>query len=93
MDLGLKGKIAMVAGASRGLGFAVANALAQEGALVSMASHDSAAIVAAAQQKQMHPIRDSPFLTVRSHAYTVTPCSVACEFFCANVALIHSCFA
>jgi 3-oxoacyl-[acyl-carrier protein] reductase len=50
MDLGLKGRIAMVAGASRGLGFAVAKALAQEGALVSMVSRDSAAIAAAAQR-------------------------------------------
>ena len=31
MDLGLKGKVAMVAGASRGLGYAVARALAAEG--------------------------------------------------------------
>ena len=44
MDLGLKGKIAMVAGASRGLGFAVARALAEEGAVVSIASRDAAAI-------------------------------------------------
>ena len=50
MDLGLKGKIAMVAGASRGLGFAVAKALADEGALVSIASREEAAIKAAAQQ-------------------------------------------
>ena len=48
MDLGLKGKIAMVAGASRGLGFAVAQALANEGALVSIASRDEQAIKAAA---------------------------------------------
>jgi NAD(P)-dependent dehydrogenase (short-subunit alcohol dehydrogenase family) len=40
MDLGLKGKVAMVAGASRGLGFAVAQALAGEGAIVSIASRD-----------------------------------------------------
>ena len=32
MDLGLKGKVALVAGASKGLGFAVAQALAAEGA-------------------------------------------------------------
>jgi len=38
MDLGLSGKVAMVAGASRGLGFAVAEALAREGAIVSMSS-------------------------------------------------------
>jgi 3-oxoacyl-[acyl-carrier protein] reductase len=50
MDLGLKGKVAMVAGASRGLGFAVAKALADEGARVSMASRDEAAIRAAAQR-------------------------------------------
>ncbi len=50
MDLGLKGKVAMVAGASRGLGYAVAKALADEGAHVSIASRDEAAIKAAAQQ-------------------------------------------
>src|ERR1700675_3499030 len=50
MDLGLKGKVAMVAGASRGLGFSVARALAQEGALVSIVSRDSAAIGAAAHR-------------------------------------------
>src|SRR3954447_20117391 len=48
MDLGLKGKVAMVGGASRGLGFAVAQALAAEGALVSISSRNEAAIQAAA---------------------------------------------
>jgi 3-oxoacyl-[acyl-carrier protein] reductase len=38
MDLGLKGKVAMVGGASRGLGYAVAEALAREGAIVSISS-------------------------------------------------------
>ena len=50
MDLGLKGKVAMVAGASRGLGFAVAEALAREGAIVSMSSTSLAAIDAAAKR-------------------------------------------
>jgi 3-oxoacyl-[acyl-carrier protein] reductase len=50
MDLGLKGKVALVAGASRGLGFAVAQALAREGALVSIASRDAGAIQSAASQ-------------------------------------------
>ena len=36
MDLGLAGKVAMVGGASRGLGFAVARLLLREGARVSM---------------------------------------------------------
>jgi len=47
MDLGLAGKVFMVGGASRGLGYAVARALAAEGARVSMASRDFAAIDAA----------------------------------------------
>ena len=38
MDLGLRGKVIMVAGASRGLGFAIARAVALEGARVSLAS-------------------------------------------------------
>ena len=46
MDLGLAGKVAMVAGASRGLGLAVARALAAEGAKVSMLSRDAAALEA-----------------------------------------------
>ena len=50
MDLGLKGKVAMVAGASRGLGYAVAKALADEGARVSIASRDEAAISAAGRR-------------------------------------------
>jgi 3-oxoacyl-[acyl-carrier protein] reductase len=50
MDLGLKGKVAMVAGASRGLGFAVAEALAREGAIVSISSSTLASIDAAAKR-------------------------------------------
>jgi 3-oxoacyl-[acyl-carrier protein] reductase len=49
MDLNLKNKIAMVGGASKGLGYAVARALAAEGAAVSIASRDEAAINRAAE--------------------------------------------
>jgi len=49
MVLGLKGKIAMVGGASKGLGYAVARALAGEGAQVSIASRDAGAIQRAAE--------------------------------------------
>ncbi len=49
MDLGLTGKVAMVGGASRGLGLAVARALVAEGAQVSMASRDAMRIDAAAK--------------------------------------------
>src|SRR4029079_11760107 len=48
MDLQLKGKVALIAGASKGLGYAVAHALAQEGAMVSISSRDESSIVAAA---------------------------------------------
>jgi 3-oxoacyl-[acyl-carrier protein] reductase len=49
MNLGLTNKIAMVAGASRGLGFAVARALAREGAKVSMSSRNPEAALAASK--------------------------------------------
>jgi 3-oxoacyl-[acyl-carrier protein] reductase len=48
MDFGLKGKVALVAGASRGLGFAVADALARDGALVSISSSNQGSIDEAA---------------------------------------------
>src|SRR4051794_13495707 len=48
MDLGLTGKVALVGGASKGLGFAVARALAAEGAHVVIASRDEEAIERAA---------------------------------------------
>jgi len=50
MDLGLKGKVAMVGGASRGLGYAVAEALAREGAIVSISSTTPASIEAAGKK-------------------------------------------
>ena len=50
MDLQLKGKVILVAGASKGLGFAVAHALAKEGASVSISSRDQASIEAAASR-------------------------------------------
>jgi 3-oxoacyl-[acyl-carrier protein] reductase len=48
MDLGLKGKVAMVAAASQGLGFAIAKVLAEEGAHVSIAARKKETIDAAA---------------------------------------------
>jgi 3-oxoacyl-[acyl-carrier protein] reductase len=65
MDLGLKGKVAMVAGASRGLGFAVAQALANEGALVSIAARNETGICAAAQKLGSQNVLATP-LDVRS---------------------------
>jgi 3-oxoacyl-[acyl-carrier protein] reductase len=50
MDLGLTGKVALIAGASKGLGYAVAQAMAREGAAVSISSRDEASIAKAASQ-------------------------------------------
>ncbi|HEY4369152.1 MAG TPA: SDR family oxidoreductase [Steroidobacteraceae bacterium] len=50
MDLGIKGKVALVTGASSGLGFAVANALANEGVNVAICSRDAGRINAAAER-------------------------------------------
>ena len=50
MDLMLKGKTALVCAASRGLGYATALALAQEGAHLAICSRSAASIEAAAQQ-------------------------------------------
>ena len=49
MELQLKGKTAMVAAASKGLGFGIARELAREGANVSMASRNISAIAEAAR--------------------------------------------
>lgn len=49
VDLGLAGKALLVTGASRGLGFAGAQALAAEGAHVVLSARDQAAVEAAAE--------------------------------------------
>ena len=50
MELGLKDKVIMVAAASKGLGFGIAQAVAQEGARVSIGSRTEADILAAARK-------------------------------------------
>jgi 3-oxoacyl-[acyl-carrier protein] reductase len=50
MDLGLKGQVAFIAGASDGLGLAVATALAREGCRIAMCSRSPERITAAARK-------------------------------------------
>jgi NAD(P)-dependent dehydrogenase (short-subunit alcohol dehydrogenase family) len=50
MDLGLDGKVAVVTGASKGIGLGVSRALAREGAVVLMAARDEARVAAAARE-------------------------------------------
>ena len=50
MDLKLNGKVAMVAASSKGLGYGIAQALAQEGASISIGSRTEADIESAAEQ-------------------------------------------
>jgi len=50
MDLGLKGKVALVAGGSQGLGKAVARELSLEGALISICALDDGHLIPAAEE-------------------------------------------
>lgn len=54
MDLGLKGKRALVCGGSKGLGFATAEALAKEGAEVFILGRDEASLKDAAAKLKKH---------------------------------------
>jgi NAD(P)-dependent dehydrogenase (short-subunit alcohol dehydrogenase family) len=48
MDLGLKGKVALVTAGSQGIGLATAHALAREGAQLALCARDAAGLTAAA---------------------------------------------
>jgi 3-oxoacyl-[acyl-carrier protein] reductase len=51
MDLGLEGKVALVTGASKGLGHAIARTLVEEGAQVAISSRSGERIEAAAAER------------------------------------------
>ncbi|MBA3262867.1 MAG: SDR family oxidoreductase [Thermoleophilaceae bacterium] len=60
MDFGLEGRVALVTGASRGIGFGIAKALAAEGASVAVSSRSRESIEAAAAEIGARPyVHDS----------------------------------
>jgi 3-oxoacyl-[acyl-carrier protein] reductase len=56
MDLGLRGSRVLITGGSRGIGLAVADAMAAEGAAVGLVARDAAGLVAAAQYLSRHGV-------------------------------------
>ena len=56
MDLGLRDSRVLITGGSRGIGLAVADALAAEGAAVGLVARDAAGLVAAAQYLSRHGV-------------------------------------
>jgi 3-oxoacyl-[acyl-carrier protein] reductase len=57
MDLGIRGRRALVLGGNRGIGFGIAQALAQEGVDVAIAARDEARLAQAAQALRVHGTR------------------------------------
>jgi 3-oxoacyl-[acyl-carrier protein] reductase len=68
MDLEIKGRVAMVAAASKGIGLAVATALAREGCKVSICSRDAGALEAAREKI----LAEAPGTAVRAFPCDVT---------------------
>jgi len=64
MDLGLGGKVAIVTGSSRGLGFASARALAAEGCRVALCARTDDRLRAAASELEESGVRSQDILTV-----------------------------
>ncbi|MDZ7266512.1 MAG: SDR family oxidoreductase [candidate division KSB1 bacterium] len=73
MDLGLQHKVAIVTGASRGLGRGIALALAREGCHLSICARQAAALEQAAAEMRAHQVRVLPLALDLSRADQITP--------------------
>ena len=78
LDLGLRGKVAAVGGASAGLGYATAEELAREGAAVVIASR-SAERIASAAERLRHAVPGADVLAVVADLSTPEGCAALIE--------------
>ncbi|WP_033290228.1 SDR family NAD(P)-dependent oxidoreductase [Amycolatopsis jejuensis] len=87
MDLGLQGKCAVVTGASRGIGLAVADVLAAEGADVALVARDAESLATAAERVGRYGTKvvTIPTDTTDNAAVTAMAQRVATEFGAADV--------
>ena len=80
MDLGIKGRVAIVAGSSKGIGFATAEAFAAEGCRVAMCARNAQGLEAAADK-----IRKKTQAEVFAQALDVTDANAVHDFVTAVV--------
>jgi len=76
MDLNLRGKTAVITGASKGIGFAVSNALAEEGCDLHIVSRSSEAI-----EKAATDIQSKYAVKVAAHALDLSQSESATALF------------
>src|SRR6516225_3908258 len=74
MDLGLRGTRALITGASRGIGFAIADSLAAEGVAVGIVARDPGGLADAAQRLSRHGV---PVATAAADVTDTTALEVA----------------